>query len=60
MYDGQKIKTFITSVFNEEIPQVYTIIGDDNKTQNLLIKLSTYTPTSKKTIFALLTKKEKY
>lgn len=57
MYDGQKIKTFITSVFNEEIPQVYTIIGDDNKTQNLLIKLSTYTPTSKKDYFCFVNEK---
>lgn len=57
MYDGQKIKTFITSVFNEEIPQVYTIIGDDNKTQNLLIKISTYTNTSKEEYFCFVNEK---
>lgn len=57
MYDGQKIKTFMTSVYNEEIPQVYTITGDDNKTQNLLIKISTYTNTSKEEYFCFVNEK---
>lgn len=57
VYDGQKIKTFMTSVYNEEIPQVYTILGNDNKTQNLLIKLSTYTPTSKGNYFCFINEK---